>query len=601
MKKQIIILIIQAMIIDNGNAQKTFLTEGVGFAKIVNTSVKPSIDTTKMRVLILPATVVQNSFAKKSWDSHSNINDTRIKTIISHLYYVNVIILIIIFLTEFLIEQKQQNQYKRKEMRNNVLIGIGMFLISFICRVIVLSSFYFVYSFRLFNLNNSLAIWVLAFFLCDFTHYWYHRTAHGVNWFWTAHSVHHSSKEFNISVSFRQSWMTQFSGHFLFYLWLPLLGFEPVIIYSVITLNLFYQSWLHTELIGKLHPVFEWFFNTPSHHRVHHACNLKYLNKNHGEVLIIWDRLFGTFQEEQEKPTYGLTKNLESQDLSTIMWSDWKSLFAKVFSAGSLKNSINYLIQPPGWNHNRTSDTVKKLRVEIGKQSHPIRGFMGFKNGQKFAKQVSNVYIEKIVKTAFCVMLLVILANNSSAQKSKQISIAFLNTGSAYPFSEFSKLFSDMQHPGVEIGYSFNWKTKNKHDWFQEIKLSYFYHRFVQHGIPLYTYIGYRYKFSNALNAQVALGAGYMQSIPATAKLKLSDNGEYKNDKGIGRSQAVAVLNLGIGYTIHPASKKSPSIFIIYQQFLQMPFVKAYVPILPYNSLLIGCNFPFQAHKKIAS
>lgn len=186
----------------------------------------------------------------------------------------------------------------------------------------------------------------------------------------------------------------------------------------------------------------------------------------------------------------------------------------------------------------------------------------------------------------------------SSAQKNRQITIAFLNTGSAYPFSQFGKLLSGIEHPGIEIGYGFNWKTKSKHDWFQEIKLSYFYHRFVQHGIPLYTDIGYRYKFSNALSAQVALGAGYMQSIAATAKLKLSDNGEYKNDKGIGRSQALAAANFSIGYALHPSAKKSAKIFITYQQFLQTPFVKAYVPILPFNSLLIGCSIPLNSHKK---
>ena len=186
----------------------------------------------------------------------------------------------------------------------------------------------------------------------------------------------------------------------------------------------------------------------------------------------------------------------------------------------------------------------------------------------------------------------------SSAQNNRQITVAFLNTGSAYPFSQFGKLFSGIEHPGVEIGYVFNWKTKNKHDWFQEIKVSYFYHRFVQHGIPLYTDIGYRYKFSNSLSAQVAMGTGYMQSIPATAKLKLSNNGEYKNDKGIGRSQAIAVLNIGTAYTIHPASKKSLKVFITYQQFLQTPFVNAYVPVLPYNSLLIGCSIHLNSRKK---
>jgi len=203
-----------------------------------------------------------------------------------------------------------------------------------------------------------------------------------------------------------------------------------------------------------------------------------------------------------------------------------------------------------------------------------------------------------ILKSANCLLILLFVSTLATAQNGKTISVAFLNTASAYPFSQFGKLIGGVEHPGLEIGYNFNWKTKNKHDWFQEIKVSYFYHRFVQHGIPLYTDIGYRYKFSHSLSAQVALGAGYMQSIPATAKLKLSDNGEYKNDKGIGRSQAIAVLNLGIGYTIHPASKKSLKVFITYQQFLQTPFVNAYVPILPYNSLLIGCGIPLNSHKK---
>lgn len=184
------------------------------------------------------------------------------------------------------------------------------------------------------------------------------------------------------------------------------------------------------------------------------------------------------------------------------------------------------------------------------------------------------------------------------AQKKKELSFAFVNAASAYPFSQFGKLFSGVEHPGVEIGYGFNWQTKNKHDWFQEVKLSYFYHRFVQHAVLLYTDFGYRYKFSQALNAQAAVGAGYMQSIPATAKLKLGDNGEYKNDKGIGRSQVLAIINISVGYIFRSVIIKSPKIFITYQQFLQTSFVKAYVSILPYNSVLVGCSLPFQSHKK---
>ncbi|MGH2564104.1 MAG: hypothetical protein ACRDE5_06310 [Ginsengibacter sp.] len=223
------------------------------------------------------------------------------------------------------------------------------------------------------------------------------------------------------------------------------------------------------------------------------------------------------------------------------------------------------------------------------------RLFLGLTDYRRFKSSImKNV-------TGFFISLLI--AASGYAQRNKQISVAFLNTGSAYLFAEFSKLITTVQNPGIELGYGFNWKTKPKHDWFQEFKLSYFYHRFVQHVIPLYTDIGYRYKFSSSLSAQASLGAGYMQSIPATAKLKLdaNANGEYKKDKGIGRAQAIAVVGFSIGYIIHSSVKNAPRFFITYQQFLQTPFVKAYVPILPYNSLIIGWGIPFRSHKKTAS
>ena len=158
------------------------------------------------------------------------------------------------------------------------------------------------------------------------------------------------------------------------------------------------------------------------------------------------------------------------------------------------------------------------------------------------------------------------------------------------PFSKFGGLFQSPFHPGVELSYGFNWKTKPKHDWYQQIKLGYFYHRFVQHGIPLYTNIGYRYKFSAHFFSEAAIGAGYLHSIPATAQFKLDSDGEYQNGKGIGRMQAMFVFNLTAGYTFHPTHKKPVSIFATYQQRIQTPFVKSYVPLLPYNTLMIGAK-----------
>jgi hypothetical protein len=170
-----------------------------------------------------------------------------------------------------------------------------------------------------------------------------------------------------------------------------------------------------------------------------------------------------------------------------------------------------------------------------------------------------------------------------------------MNVSTAKPFSHLGKLITSVQHPGVEFGYSFNWKTRTKHDWYQEVKLGYFDHRFVQHAITLYTDFGYRYKFSKKWAAQAALGTGYLHSIPATAQLTLQDNGEYKSGKGIGRMQALAAVNIGAAHIFNPSSLKPVKAFITYQQMLQLPFINAYVPLLPYNNLLLGVTIPFKS------
>lgn len=206
-----------------------------------------------------------------------------------------------------------------------------------------------------------------------------------------------------------------------------------------------------------------------------------------------------------------------------------------------------------------------------------------------------------IMKNGVLLLMLLGFSGFVSAQKNTEVSVAFINIETAYPFAQVGNIITRIQHPGVEIGYGFNWKTKTKHDWYQEIKLAYFYHKFVQHAFPLYTDVGYRYKFSPKWTAQIAIGAGYLHSIPTTAKLKLGENGEYKNDKGIGRAQTMATIKFGAGYTVYPTGKRPLKIQAIYQPLLQTPFVKAYVPILPYNSLLIGCVVPVLSHKKIRS
>jgi len=182
----------------------------------------------------------------------------------------------------------------------------------------------------------------------------------------------------------------------------------------------------------------------------------------------------------------------------------------------------------------------------------------------------------------------VVLISSAASSQKKYISLAGFTTQSAMPFGKFAGLFTDQFHPGIEAGYGINMSVKEKHDWFFEFKVACFYHRFVQVGIPLYADLGYRYKFSSRFAGETAVGIGYMHSVPATAKLKLNDEGVYVNNKGIGRMQAMATFGIGLRYTFNPEAKKPLAMFTTYQQRLQMPFVRSYVPLLPYNSFILG-------------
>lgn len=186
-----------------------------------------------------------------------------------------------------------------------------------------------------------------------------------------------------------------------------------------------------------------------------------------------------------------------------------------------------------------------------------------------------------------------ISVKSQSGKKNLYQSIAVYNTQNAFPFVKFGGLFKGIIHPGVEFAVGKNFSSRQKHDYFLDFKAGYFLHRYVQHAIPLYLNIGYRYKTLKGLYGETSLGAGYLHSIPATEKFKLDNDGVYKNNKGISRIQAMAAFTMGIGYTIHKAGRKPLSIFSNYQQRLQMPFVKSYVPILPYSSFMIGLSRPF--------
>jgi sterol desaturase/sphingolipid hydroxylase (fatty acid hydroxylase superfamily) len=221
------------------------------------------------------------------------------------------------------------------------------------------------YQFRLFDLGFGWWVFVAAFVLDDVCYYWFHRTAHRVRWFWAAHVIHHSSQHYNLSTALRQTWTGFIAFGFLFTLPLYLIGFHPVIVAFVSGVNLIYQFWIHTEVIGRMPRWFEAVMNTPSHHRVHHATNPRYLDANFAGVFIIWDRMFGTFVEERgdDRPRYGLVRNLAGFNILWAAFHEWIGIARDVWSAPGWRNKIGYMVREPGWSHDGSRDTSRIIKA----------------------------------------------------------------------------------------------------------------------------------------------------------------------------------------------------------------------------------------------
>ena len=261
--------------------------------------------------------------------------------------------------------KKNLNLYKFKDSSANITMGLGSVVIGLLTKTFAFFVFLWIYQFRLFEIPNTWWMWGLLLLADDVTFYWYHRLAHQIRFFWAAHVQHHSSEHMNFSVALRQSWGEPFIK-FLFYIWLPFIGFNPVYILIMQAISLVYQFFPHTKLVGKLGPI-EWIFNTPSHHRVHHATQVQYLDKNHAGILIIWDRMFGTFQKEIEVPTYGITVNINSFNPLKIASHEYISLWQDMRRAKKLSDKIKYLINPPGWSHDGENRTSKELQRQLTK------------------------------------------------------------------------------------------------------------------------------------------------------------------------------------------------------------------------------------------
>jgi sterol desaturase/sphingolipid hydroxylase (fatty acid hydroxylase superfamily) len=210
-------------------------------------------------------------------------------------------------------------------------------------------AFHFVlYEYRFFDLMSSMPIWllwVLTFILIDLVFYIYHRMSHRVRFLWTVHMSHHSSEEMNFAVSFRQAWFGPISK-IPFFMVLPILGLDPLMIAVAGVVSTLWGVVGHTQIIGKLGPL-EWVFNTPSHHRVHHGSNPEYIDKNYGNLFIIWDRIFGTFEPENKPVEYGLVNNVNTFNPIKITFMGWEKLFKDIRNSESFKETIGLIFGPP--------------------------------------------------------------------------------------------------------------------------------------------------------------------------------------------------------------------------------------------------------------
>lgn len=233
--------------------------------------------------------------------------------------------------------------------------ALSSFAVALIKRLIDLSTvginmaiMFWVYQYRIWEIElaNNPKMLLLMFVLFEFFYYWHHRWAHEVRWLWATHGVHHTPNYMNLSVAGRLGWTGIISGSVLFFTPLALIGFHPIAVFIMLAANLFYQVWIHTEVIKHLGPL-EWILNTPSHHRVHHGANPEYIDKNYGGVLIIFDRLFGTFAQENNPVKYGLTTPLRSYNPFKIALFEWSKMASELQQTKSVRQGFKILFGRP--------------------------------------------------------------------------------------------------------------------------------------------------------------------------------------------------------------------------------------------------------------
>ncbi len=277
-----------------------------------------------------------------------------------------VALLVVLTLAEMWLSYREDRNYYEKR---DTLTNIYLTAIAFVINLTVKSATFFVlqyfYQFRLFQISNLFWYWFVLVVAQDFLYWVLHYTGHYVRFFWAMHVTHHSSPHFNFTTGFRSTVFEPLYRVF-FYLPLALIGFNAIDILYAYLITQLYGNMVHTQYQINLPKWYGFIFVTPSHHRVHHASNIPYLDKNMGMVLILWDRLFGTFYEEslKEPVKYGLTHNLQDNGAINTIFHEFKALRADIKKAPGVKNKLLYIFNPPGWSHDGSTQTARALQRE---------------------------------------------------------------------------------------------------------------------------------------------------------------------------------------------------------------------------------------------
>ena len=244
-----------------------------------------------------------------------------------------------------------RGEYEPGDTATSMMMGLGNLVTTIAGAFVAVAAYLWIWQFRPFDIGFAWWAWVLCFVAEDFFYYVFHRAAHRVRWFWASHVVHHSSQHSNLSTALRQTWTNTLSLHFIFRMPLFLVGFEPAMIIFCAGANLVYQFWIHTESVGKMGNLIEGVMNTPSHHRVHHATNPRYLDANYAGVFIVWDRMFASFVEEtaEDPPRYGIIHNLGTFNPLRVAFHEWIAMAGDIRRARGLRHKLLFFLAPPGW------------------------------------------------------------------------------------------------------------------------------------------------------------------------------------------------------------------------------------------------------------